>query len=356
MRDKKTISVCKLAALERAKALGRELKSSRLSVLERQALEWKRCEEVEKSKGKLSSQDNHRESCILDHVSAVKDQTMDLEPSKDPKTIEGFDWEPYRPEQGKAEVKAKNLNSASIGCLARKIMAREWAKALGGSSRESEQASIERKASQYKQKKEAERERQKLERKRANKQRTALENAVQAFGRNLLRAPKPVSPESAEALLDEALSEVGDTISIAWEPDGCHILLEPWEEKRLRRKMGETVPAVFRATIDDNLNLTSYQRVEDPQVLQQTQKDIIFKKILLSCRKSPGKDSHAFENAIAEGGRIIQTMKMDGGWKIKFEPWEEMRRRNTERKGQPPVVTYVIKADKDLNHISCERI
>jgi len=44
------------------------------------------------------------------------------------------------------------------------------------------------------------------------------------------------------------------------------------------------------------------------------------------------------------------------GWKIKFEPWEEMRKRNIERKGRLPVVTCVIKADKGFNNISCKRI
>jgi len=133
-------------------------------------------------------------------------------------------------------------------------------------------------------------------------------------------------------------------------------LLEPWEEKRSRRENGETLPAVFQATVDDNLMLTSYQKIEDPLLLRQTSNDIIIKKIRLNFRKSPGQDFHAFENAVAEGGRIIQSMEIDEGWKIKFEPWEEMRKRNLERKGRPPIVTNVIRADKDFTHISCERI
>ena len=194
-----------------------------------------------------------------------------------------------------------------------------------------------------------------IEGQRANKQRAAMEAALWAFGRNLLKVPKPVAPEAAETLLEEALSEVGDTIRITWHADGCHILLEPWEERRLRNKAGEPLPAVFQATIDVNLMLSSYQKIEDPQVLQQTQNALISKNIMINFRDSP-RDLHAFEDAVAQGGRIIQSMKMDSGWKIKLQPWAEIRRRNIERKGRLPIVTYVINADKDFNRISCERI
>ncbi len=109
-----------------------------------------------------------------------------------------------------------------------------------------------------------------------------------------------------ETLLENTLSEVGEIISITWQPDGCSILLEPWEEKRLRGKSEETIPAVFEATIDDNLNLASYQKVEKPDMLRQIQKEMFLKRILSSFRKSSEQDIHVFEDAVDEGGRIIQ--------------------------------------------------
>ena len=44
---------------------------------------------------------------------------------------EGFDWRRYRREQGEGRKKIKDLNAASVSRIARKIMAREWAMALG---------------------------------------------------------------------------------------------------------------------------------------------------------------------------------------------------------------------------------
>ncbi|MBA3016592.1 hypothetical protein KKG29_05025 [Patescibacteria group bacterium] len=375
MGNKKNISIRKLAVLERAKALGLAFKRPQMSDLERQAREWKRQEEAEKSEVQDESNAEcgmRNADCILSPFnseirnpkSEIKDagsgmQNTELSDSEHAEINEGFDWKPWRSDQGEGEKNSKKperLNTASIARIARKIMAREWARALGGTSLESDQAGIEREAVQYKQKKAAETERKELEQQRAHKQRTALEKALRSFGRSLLKPAKPVTPESAEILLKEALSEVGETISITWQPDGCRILLEPWEEKKLKRKNGETLPAVFQTTVDDNLMLTSYQKIEDPLLLRQTRNDIIIKKIRLNFRKSPGQDFHAFENAVAEGGRIIQSMEIDEGWKIKFEPWEEMRKRNLERKGRPPIVTNVIRADKDFTHISCERI
>jgi len=354
MKDKKTISVRKMAALERAKALGLEINRYEISAFERQACEWQQREEMEKraKPEEAETEALAREGMSFD-MAAFK---LSQDTGEVAETNEGFDWQPCQSEQGEGKNKVKDLNTASIARLARKIMAREWAMALGrGMGVENGQATIERGVEEYRKKKAAEREMKEIEGQRANKQRAAMEAALWAFGRNLLKVPKPVAPEAAETLLEEALSEVGDTIRITWHADGCHILLEPWEERRLRNKAGEPLPAVFQATIDVNLMLSSYQKIEDPQVLQQTQNALISKNIMINFRDSP-RDLHAFEDAVAQGGRIIQSMKMDSGWKIKLEPWAEIRRRNIERKGRLPIVTYVINADKDFNRISCERI
>jgi len=366
MEDTRAIFIPKLAALERAKALGLEINRCEISAFERQAHEWKRRIDVDKSevqgpmsevrspKSKIEIEDDGSEAQSAKPSVKMED---DIEAGK---ANEGFDWQPYLPEQSETEIKTKektkNLNAASIWSMARKIMAREWAMALGGRSLEGEQASLEQKAAKYRDKKAAERERKEIEQQRAHKRRKALEEALMDFSGNLLKAPRPVAPEEAEALLEEALGKFGDTIRIAWNPDGCHIFIEPWDERRLRNKAGEPLPAVFQATVDDNLMLSSFEKIQDPQLLQETQNDLILNNILSSFRKSHRKDSHAFENAVSEGGRIIRATKMNGGGKINFEPWEEMRRRNLERKGRPPVVTYVINADKDFNRISCERI
>jgi len=365
MEDKKAISIRKLAALERAKALGLPVRVPMVSVFEREAQKWKQQEVMERSEvGSRKSEIQGPKSNVSSPMPEVEGPVFQIEhpaprKSDDRETGEGFNWKPYESEseQGKVERKPKNLNPASIAAMARKIMAREWAMALGrGGGEESEKAAIERKAEQFRQKKVAERARKEIEEKRANEQRKGLEEALRSFGRALLKAPKPATPEMAETLLEKALAGAGEFISIIWLEDGCCILMEPWEEKRLRRKNKEDVPAVFQATIDDNLMLRSYERVKNPEVLQQTQNDLILKNILSSFRRSPQKDFHAFEDAVAERGRIIQSTKMNGGWKTHFEPWHEVRTRNVERGGQPPIVTYVLKADKDFEHISCKRI
>ena len=196
-----------------------------------------------------------------------------------------------------------------------------------------------------------------LEEQRAEKQRTAMESALRTFGRRLLDTSEPANPETVETILESAFDKVGELIDITWQPDGCTVLLEPWEEKRLRKETEGTIPAIFEAIIDDNLNLASYRKLEDPDILRQIRNDMVLKEIISSFRKSLVQDIHAFENTVAEGGRIIQLNEViNEGWKVKFEPWEEMRKRNIGRNGRPPVVTYVIKTDKDFNDISCEKI
>ena len=399
MKAKNVMGVRNLAALERAKAMGLPIGGTGMSAFERQAREWKRREEARESKAKglMPEVENDKQSTrsikqdglIVDRISSrfsaeaqhpassiqhpasssqhprkrgisvplqqVSNKSAPLQPASN--TNPGFDWKPYQSEQGEGKKKVANMNTASIALMARKIMKREWAMALGrGGGLESEQAAIERGVAEFQKKKAAEKERHALEEQRARKQETAIEESLRSFGRDLLKTPVPVSPETAETLLKEALCEVGDCIRIAWQPDGCGIFIEPWEEKRLRRKRGDALPALLKATIDDNLMLTSYQKVEDPRVLQETCTHSILNDTLLSFRKSAGNDLHALEDAVAEKGRIIQSIILNGRWKVKFEPWEEVRKRNIALKRRAPIVTYVINADKDFKHISCDRI
>jgi len=132
---------------------------------------------------------------------------------------EGFDWQSYRPEQDAAEKKPRDLNTASIALMARKIMAGEWAMALGKRIIDSDQAVIEGKAEKYRKKKAAERERKAIEEQKILKQRAILEETLLFFGRDLLKAPKPITPQAAEVLLAGALSELGECIKINWQPN-----------------------------------------------------------------------------------------------------------------------------------------
>ncbi len=385
MESKNFLCIRKLAALERAKALGLAIGGTGMSALEHQAREWKRREEAEETReskaetlnpasppkvgisaslrpasglpeesgSPLRSDPHPRKSRISAITPADKSASLRPQSSTNP----GFDWKPYQSGQDEGKKKIANQNTASVSLMARKIMAREWAMALGrGGGLENEQATIERRVEEFQKKKTAQKERHALEEQRARKQKAALEESLRSFGRGLLMAPEAITPETAETLLKEALCEVGECILLAWQPDGCGIFIEPWEERRLRRKRGDALPALFKATIDDNLMLTSYQKVDDPRVLQETYTHSILNDTLLSFRKSAANDLHALEDAVAERGRIIRSSDLNGRWKVKFEPWEEMRKRNIALNRRAPIVAYVINADKDFKHISCERI
>ncbi len=391
MKEKKAISMGKLAAMERQWALGLTAKRPAISVFEQEARDWQR---------KENASDSRNQAPILspDPVVPSKPQTDVLErhgeifgeeagdvnahaPSafqgvtaetmakihhsennhasrdKADETKEGFHWEPLQPPDSRGQKKEKDLNTASVALIARKIMAREWAAALGRPrNNRSNESILLKEAEKQHQEERAKKEKKETEKKRASRQRKYVEMAIHAFAHELLKTPKPMAPEMAEPLLEEAFSDVGNIISFTWQEKGCCIFLEPWEEKRMRRKQGQMAPAVFQAVIDDNLTLGAYKRIENPEVLQEMQNRMISNSILASFKASNQHHANVMEDAVSEAGRIIQSTQTDGQWAIKLEPWEEMRKRNVERGGQPPVVTYMINATRNFEKISCNRL
>ena len=382
----------KLAALERQYALGLAVKRPAKSAFEQDAREWKRKKSavgsrnrrpmpsptpVAPSKPKTAVREEHHEALGKEERKAnareqsafqeVTEETMSkihqsktnhAPLNKTDETKEAFNWKPFQSSDNIGQKKGKSLNTASVALIARKLMAKEWAMALGRGqkSTQNDGLSMERAAEKQRQEKIAQKEKKEIEEKRVRKQRKSLKAALQSFGRALLETQQPVTPETAEPLLKAAFADVGDFINITWQEKGCRIFLEPWEEKRLRQKQGQVAPTVFQAVIDDNLSLSSYERIEDPEVLQETQNQIILNTILSSFKASTEHDINTLEDAVAEAGRIIQSTKTDGHWKIKLEPWEEMRKRNVGRGGRPPIVTYIINADENFEQISCNKL
>ena len=199
MEDRKAISIGKLAAIERACALGLAANRPATSALESEAREWRRLEEIEKFREQgpvyplISDKPSQEPTDALDakpeiatpesnegnggelpvfHEVAAKAIPGAFGPkgesrASEKKTAinEGFNWQPYESDRGKAERKPKDLNPASVALIARKIMAREWAAALGrGRAVEDEESVLERNAEEFRQKR-----RRKERRKRSRK-------------------------------------------------------------------------------------------------------------------------------------------------------------------------------------------
>lgn len=69
-------------------------------------------------------------------------------------------WRQYRPwEEDGTERKNKSVNGATVWCFARRLISREWARALGRKVRDPRTAALEREAARYMAKREAERQR-----------------------------------------------------------------------------------------------------------------------------------------------------------------------------------------------------
>lgn len=122
-------------------------------------------------------------------------------------------------------------------------------------------------------------------------------------------------------------------------------MIEPWEEKKLRRVSGFDIPVIYRARIDENLEVSYYEAVEDEEVIESLKQEILtkpFRESLEGVSFNIDDEEQAREflgNKLSEIGRLINLERTESGWLATIEPWEEMRLRNTERKGKPPIVT-----------------
>ncbi len=252
--------------------------------------------------------------------------------------------------------KPKSLSASGLNRLARKIMAREWARArgtLGTRLARQRVARLEREAAEYQQGNERKKRMRALALGRAARLSGSLQEALSAFGPRLSELPPEERPARAADLLAESIRPVGEVDHVHWDSDGCHIVFEPWDERRLRRKNRAGRPVLFRASVDAGLHLTDCVPLEGARYEASRRESIVDR--LQAALRTHGRTPQALHNALRRVGRVVGHRDMsDGGIATGVEPWEEVRRRRLERTGQAPAIVYMVSADPALENIRCE--
>lgn len=254
-----------------------------------------------------------------------------------------------------AGKKPKQLSASGLNRIARKIMAREWASAkgtLGNGQQKYRLARLEQEAAEYKRDREREKTLEAHAQMRAAHLMESLRRALAAFSLGLRELPLEDRGASAEQLLRRALGPVGDVDHIHWGPQGCEMVLEPWEERRQRRRNRASRPVLFRACVDDLLRVTDCTRLDGEQY-EASRRESIVDRILEALHRH-GRTQEALRNALDRIGRTVRRLTGDDGCtKVSVEPWEEVRRRRIEQEGRP-IKAYVISADSALESIRCQ--
>jgi len=263
-------------------------------------------------------------------------------------------WKALRPGARKSS-QPRQLNAATIARLAGTLRAREWsrAKGRGRSGFDRQLAEFERQAAEYHQDNERRRLLEAQARELAARLIHSLQESLSAFASALCELAPEERPARADGLLRESLRPVGHIDHVHWNPGGCEIVFEPWEERRLRRKTRGIAPVLFRASVDGQLRLTDCVPLE-AEAYEASRRESIVDRIGEALRRR-GRTPDVLGEALWEVGRVICRFTMnDGAIKVTVEPWEEVRRRRMERGGQPPVKSYMVTGNAALGSIRCE--
>lgn len=140
---------------ERARIMGR--KKRRISIFERAADIWKQRKEREETEVEENRADEKKDIFSKDTLKEIIEEKR-LERAGVIKTTDEMGWKQYNPWKKQAEEAKENkrVNSASIWVFARRLMAREWARALGKKLPDPKASEMEREAAEFGRRKEEE--------------------------------------------------------------------------------------------------------------------------------------------------------------------------------------------------------
>jgi len=232
--------------MAREKARIQRKKKEQLPFWEQEALKWKTQKEKELIKKKEEKDSQTEETISLQKVSTP------FEP-EEKKEVEPTGWAQYDPwKKEREEKKTRQVSTATIWCFAKRLIAKEWARARGTKIRDSRLYFLEQQAAQWKGKKDEEERRKEEEKKRIRKQKHLLERVLRVSGEELLKRKEQVSSELVARFFEDSLEDVGEIIDVNLSGNKCDVWIEPWEEKRLRnfQRRGRPPIVIYKVTTE----------------------------------------------------------------------------------------------------------
>ena len=265
-------------------------------------------------------------------------------------------WMPQK-KKDKKEDKPISINTATVVAIRKKLMAMEWRRAKGITRPDPRMVALEKEAATWKERREARKRQEAEEKRRMEEQKAQLQSCLRIFGKKLYEIRDNVNAKMANRLFEEAFDALGEVVDLKWEKEGCIAVIEPWEEKKRRRKEHRTEPNLYELRIDEELKISSYEKIKDEKKKRAEQVRHFLKPLMAVIReKAPQVGIKVLEKAISEAGRIVNLNQDVHGWRAMVEPWEEMRMRNIERGGRPPIVIYELKFDTNLQVLGSRKV
>lgn len=327
------------------------------SLLEKIALAWKEKKDKERRQRQREAL-KKGESLGLSFRETVAKEVVDhdkqrLSETSRAESRDEIGWTQFNPwkKEGNKKKKEISINTATIVAIRKKIIAEEWRRALGKPKQDNKFRDLEQEATIWRQRKEeAERRREEMKI-RVARHRELLSEALVGFAKGLREKKDSMEPKALSIFLEESLGNAGEVFDIDWQEKGCFVWIEPWEEKKRRKISGIDIPVIYRVKIDEDLQISSYEEVEDEEIIESLREELLtrsFRESLEGISFNIDNEDEAkqfLEDRLLDIGRLINLERTENGWLATIEPWEEMRIRNARRRGKPPMVTDEIEID-----------
>jgi len=237
-------------AQEKARISGKKkIEDPRVTVLEGAGRDWQRQKEEERIQEELRLEAERKRAALGVDFAEIGLEDYIKEKDTDHGEIGAIGWSQHPAAEltgkGALEPKAKrNLNAASIWVFARKLMAREWARALGKKVPDARAYALEREARIWE-------ERREEERKRIQREKKMVESFCQLL--------------SDEGKFSQAKKERWDfggvEFLITKLNNGWNVRVEALERSPYMRRRGwNDLLGIYSVHVDRNLNMTSYRR------------------------------------------------------------------------------------------------